>query len=40
MSAVDDKVQEQGAIPPEVKVVLEKFKSVFMEPQGLPPERS
>ena len=40
VSAVDDKVQEQRAIPPEIEVVLEKFESVFKEPQGLPPEKS
>ncbi|XP_027169435.1 uncharacterized protein LOC113769164 [Coffea eugenioides] len=40
VSAVVDKEPDQEPTPPEMEKLLQEFKDVFQEPQGLPPERS
>ncbi|XP_071933241.1 uncharacterized protein [Coffea arabica] len=40
VSAVEDKELDQEPTSPEMEELLQRFKDVFQEPQGLPPERS
>ncbi|XP_071928143.1 uncharacterized protein [Coffea arabica] len=40
VSEIEDKEPDQEPISPEMEELLQRFKDVFQEPQGLPPERS
>ncbi|XP_071939966.1 uncharacterized protein [Coffea arabica] len=40
VSAVEDKKPDTKPTSPEMEELLQRFKDVFQEPQGLPPERS